>query len=340
MSISVEIHDDGAVFRYPPEYELCVRQFDKLQDQLDGDEIGGKEYLRRLGDLTRRYPLFIDGHAHVGFEQMDRGRIKAALKSFERGFNLGEAALPPDFRGKVEWPRLDNRPFLRAAGGVVECLIALDEIEKAVALMEKILAWDPNDHQGWRFQIGSEYLRNGREEEARELFETNATEFPPYWYELGLYWLLRKNHAKAATCMRLGFVGNPYVAEALFGAELMPPLTIWHDSSFARAATARSYRDSFGAFWVENLESLEFLRWLHGHPRVLAERAAIFECGEALVWERDISKRSRILERKDSLLAKIDDSLSRQIVVPRVDRHGQEVMPWTVATAELLHTFD
>ena len=105
MSISVEISEGEAVFRHPPEYEFCFRQFDQLLDRLDSEEISDKEYLRRLGDL--------------------------------------------------------NRPFLRAASGVIECRTALGENAKAITLMEKILAWDPNDHQGWRWQIGSEYLRGG-----------------------------------------------------------------------------------------------------------------------------------------------------------------------------------
>lgn len=340
MSILVEIQDGGAVFRYPPEYEFCVRQFDKLLDQRDAGEISDKQYLRRLGELTRQYPLFIDGHAHIGFEQLDRGRVRTALECFERGLKLGEAALPPDFQGAVNWPFLENRPFLRAAGGMAECLIALDEIAKAITLMEKIVAWDPNDHQGWRFQIGSGYFRAGRVEEAREVFETNAPEYPPYWYELGLYWLLRENHPKAATCLRRGFIENPYVIEALFGTEVILPLPIWHGSSFARASTARAYAKSFGALWMENLGAMEFLRWLHGHSKALAERAAIFECKEALLWERDFSKRGRILDRENSLLAEIDDRLSEQIVHTRVDRYGKEVMPWTIAGTGLLDTFD
>lgn len=339
MSISVEISEGEVVFRHPPEYEFCFRQFDQLLDRLDSEEISDKEYLRRLGDLTRRYPLFIDGHVHIGFEQLNRGRVKAALKSLERGFNLGEAALPPDFSGTLKWTHLDNRPFLRAASGVVECRTALGEQAKAVALMEKILAWDPNDHQGWRWQIGSEYFRSGRMEDAREVFEANAPEYPPYWYEFGLYWLQRKNHAKAATCLRLGFVSNPYVAEALFGTEFILPLPIWHGTNLAGPSTAQAYASAYGALWVENLESMEFLRWLHGHPKMLAERAAIFECREALLWEADVSKRGRILDREDSLLAEIDDSLSEKLVSARVDRDGNEVMPWTITTAGLLDTF-
>ncbi|MXX05280.1 MAG: hypothetical protein F4Z71_00790 [Gammaproteobacteria bacterium] len=340
MSISVEILDDGAVFHYPPEYDFCYRQFDKLLDQRDAEEISDKEYLRRLGELTRKYPQFIDGHAHIGFEQLGRGRVRAALKSFERGFKLGEAALPEDFDGAVKWTFLDNRPFLRAVGGMAESLIALDDKVKAIKLIEMIIAWDENDHQGWRFQIGSEYLRAGRAEQALEIFENNSEEYPPYWYELGLYWLMRQNFAKAATCLRRGFRSNPYVPETLFGTDLILPLPIWHGSNFNRASTALAYAKAYGALWEENLEAMEFLRWLQGHPKALAERAAIFECREALMWERDVAKRGQILDREKSLFSEMDDRLSEQMVSTRVDRHGKEVLPWTVPTIELLETLD
>ena len=314
MSISVEILDGGAVFRYPPEYEFCDRQFDNLLDQRDASEISDKAYLRQLGELTRLYPLFIDGHVHIGIEQLDRGRFKAALKSIEHGFKIGTDALPPDFQGVVEWSHLDNRPFLRAAANLVDCLNALNEDRKAIELMEQMLAWDPEDHLGLRFKIGSMYFRADRKKEARQVFEANAPVYPPYWYELGLYWLELENDRRAATCLRCGFIENPYVAEAVLGVKVRLPLPIWHGSDYSKPHVAQRYMNLFGSDWVGDLDSLEFLRWLHGHPKVLAERAAICECKEALIWETDVAKRQEIFDRENALLSEIDDRLSGEII--------------------------
>ena len=129
------------------------------------------------------------------------------------------------------------------------------------------------------------------------------------------------------------------MAEALFGTEFILPLPIWHSSNFSRPSTADAYTTAYGSLWVESLGSMEFLRWLHGHPKMLAERAAIFECREALLWEADVSKRGRILDREDLLLAEIDDSLSEQFVSTRIDRDGKEVIPWTIPSTELLDIF-
>ena len=58
--------------------------------------------------------------------------------------------------------------------------------------MEQVLQWNPNDNQGVRLILGSEYLRAGDRAKAGKVLREHAAEYPPYRYELGLLHLQKK----------------------------------------------------------------------------------------------------------------------------------------------------
>ncbi len=328
MTVTLEISEDGAVFRYPESYDDITRELDDLLDESDAGQIDPARYLAELRDLVARHPEFIDGHAHLGIALSERGELECALDAFMRGFTLGESAIPSGFNGTIEWGWLENRPFLRAAHGVAVCHSQFGRNRQALALMEKMLAWNPNDNQGIRYVVGSGYLRAGKLSKARDVFEAEGSYYPPYRYELALLLMRKGSHKAAATSLRHGFVENGYIAEILCGNPNPMPLAIWHGSSFADPDLAQDYVSRYGDLWHRTRDALAFLRWLHTHPKVMAERAAILEWKEALLWEHDYERRRRIIEREKAAARRIDDVLSEEIVVARTDRGGRSVFPW------------
>lgn len=112
---------------------------------------------------------------------------------------------------------------------------------EALAILEKLLAWNPNDNQGVRYLIGSEYLRAGETEKAAVILEAEAHQYPPLHYELALLRFRAGDLVAAATSLRRGFVANGYIAEMLSGALAPAPLAIWHGWNFAEPETARDY---------------------------------------------------------------------------------------------------
>ena len=332
MTISLELMEDGAVFRYPQEYDQCVQEFDRLLDERDAGQLSAKRYLDGLQDLAARYPWFMDVHAHLGFALLKQGKTRRALEACRQGTAIGEAAIPPGYGGVIEWGWLENRPFLRAAQGAVLCYLRLRQWRKALPLMERMLAWNPGDNQGIRHLIGSAYLRAGRLDEARAALETQDDNFPPSRYEKALLLLSEGNYEAAAINLRHGFVANGYIAEILCGMPDPLPLAIWHGSSYAQPALAQEYVQQYGDLWRRTPGAIAFLRWLHTHPKVMAERAAIFECKEALLWEHDFEHRRLIREREEALVNAMDDRLSAEIVVERADRNGHLVWPWLYPT--------
>ena len=326
--IALEIRDDGAAFRHPESHDEAARELDDLLDGSDAGRAAPARYLAELRDIVARHPEFVDGHAHLGIAMSERGETERALDAFMRGFTLGEGAIPSGFDGTIEWGCLENRPFLRAAHGVAACRSQLGRTRQALALMEKMLAWNPDDNQGIRYTIGSEYLRAGKPGEARAVFEAEGPHYPPYRYELALLLLRKGSHKAAVTSLRHGFVENGYVAEILCGNPDPTPLAVWRGSSFADPDLAQDYVSRYGDLWHRTRGALAFLRWLHTHPKVMAERAAVLEWREALLRERDYELRGRIIEREEAAARRIDDGLSEEIVVTRTDRSGRPVLPW------------
>ena len=336
MKIALEMHQDVAVFQYPPGYDAIVEELDDLLDRRGGGRPSTPWYVKALEDLVERHPWFIDGHAHLGNALYDRGTFKPALASCMRGYSLGTEIIPPDFQEFIEWKFLENRPFLRAAHGAALCLLKLKNAGDAIAIMERMLAWNPDDNQGIRYIIGSEYLRIGQEERARSLFETEAAEYPPYWYELALLQFRQGQHAAAATSLRRGFSENVYIPEILCGNPDPLPVGIWHGSSFAEPELAKEYAEQCGKLWRHTPDAIAFLRWLHTHPKVMAERAAVLEPKEALLWERDFDRRGSLLDAVQIAKGGIDDELSNAITADRTDRQDRRVSPWLSSEDQLI----
>lgn len=328
MTVELDLSEDTAIFRYPSGYDRIVNELNDLLDRRDRGELADAGYVSGLKDLVARNPWFIDGHAHLGIALYGQGETESALEACMSGYSLGTQLLTPDMQELVEWRHLENRPFLRAAHGAALCHLRLGGRDKAISIMERILLWNPDDNQGIRYLIGSEYLRTGQEGRAETFFETEAPSYPPYWYEKALLFLRQDRHVAAATSLRRGFVENGYIAEVLCGNPDPRPIGIWHGWAFAEPELAKEYAEWYGGLWHETAHAISFLRWLHMHPLIMSERAAILELSERLLWEFDVERRESISRMQDEALVLIDDELSQEIVVDRADRLGSAVSPW------------
>ena len=98
------------------------------------------------------------------------------------------------------------------------------------------------------------------------------------------------------------------------------------------AVVFQDQRISYAELWRRIPDAMAFLRWLYTHPKILAERAAVLECREELLWEHEFEQRRQLVDREEATLKKIDDSLSAEIVRDRDDRHGRSVSPWLYAS--------
>lgn len=331
MTLKFNIWEDGGIFAFPESHDEILEQFDDLLDRRDSGELSQSRYIVGLKGLLAAEPDFIDGHAHLGYALFDQGKPKLALEACIEGVAVGEQAIPTGFAGAIEWGHLENRPFLRAMHGVVLGHLRLGQRAKALPLMERMLAWNPDDNQGIRYLIGSEYLRAGKAAKARSALAANADQYPPCRYDLALLEFRQGKFAAAATSLRHAFAANGYIAEILCGNPDPSPIAIWHGSNHAEPELARDYVAQYGDLWRETPDAIAFVRWLHTHPKVTAERAALHEGREALLWTSDFEERRGILDRDEVLLRQIDRQTSELIVQPRIDRDEAQVLPWLYA---------
>lgn len=74
--------------------------------------------------------------------------------------------------------------------------------------------------------------------------------------------------------------------------------------------------------------SIRFVNWLFNHSSVMSERAEIMKYAEMLVSEDEPEVWESLFARRETLLEKIDDRLSEEIVQKCKTWHGTVVWPW------------
>lgn len=337
MPLQFEIFDgdSGAFTDNDPAAHRVAEQLEQLYEDYDSGETGEKVYLAALERLRGAAPDVINVYTHIADRFHNQGKPKKALEAALLGLKMANSHIPEGFTGHIEWGHLDNRPYLRLMHYALMSYLRLKRHREAVTMIDLMLARNPNDNQGVRHLLGSEALRAGQYDRAYAVLAEGADDFPPYFYEMAMCCMLKRDWVGAATAMRRGIAANPYIAEFLSGNPYPLPLAIWHDSDLAEPETAIDYVQQYGGLWQEQRDGGPFARWLFNHPKVLAERAAVMECKEALLWEHDTAVRARLVARERKLRAEISDALSRAIVVQRVSEQGKLMWPWEAARHHL-----
>lgn len=330
MRLQFEVFDaeSGAFFYPDAANDTLLAQFDGILGAREAGQLGDKPYLAALDRLLAEAPDFIDAHVEIAAHWYDNGKPKKALDAALAGLRAANRHIPEGYHGRIEWGHLENRPYLRAMDLVLHSYMRLRRHKDAVAIIEAMLSRNPNDNQGVRYLLGSEVLRAGDSDHALRVLQADADGFPPCLYELALCHVQRKEWVAAATALRRGFAANAYIAEILGGCNHPAPLAIWHGSDMDSPDCAAEYLDTYGVLWTTHPEGLLLTRWLFNHPAVLAERAAVMECKESLLWEMDFASRGKIIAKQNKIVSGIDDRLSAAIVTQRKDQRGQMIWPW------------
>jgi len=329
MPLSFKVFDaESGAFTYSGAHDgLLLERYYKLLEERESGRLGTRPCLAALEQMLAEAPDFLEAHAYLAYQWFDQDKPKKALDAAMAGLAIANRLIPEGFHGSIEWGDVNNRAYLRLLHHALTTQVRLHRHKEALALIDIMLARNPNDNQGVRHLLGSEALRTKDYARARAVFEQEA-DYPPYLYELGLYHIIKSDWVSAATALRRGFVANPYIAEVLCGNPAPAPLAIWHDSDLAEPGVALDYVRTYGVLWRYMDYYVGFARWLFNHPRVMMEHAAILECQAALLWEREVDARTRLVEARDGLVEAIDDRLSVAIVTQRIGRDGRPVWPW------------
>lgn len=323
-----EVNDNQGYFVFPEIwFDQFINDVEELIDSYNANEISEKHYINKLRRLAQQEPDFIDIHAHLAYTFLEQDAPRKALNAALKGLAVGNRLIPEGFYGEISWMHPDNQPFLRSLYAAILADVHLQRHKDAIMLIEKILAYNPEDNQGARWLLGPELLRSGDHKGALHVLEEYADEFSPYWYELGLLHFLNGELVKAATAFRHGFTENTYIAEILCGNLHPFPLAVWHNFS-GSPDIAEAYYATYHPLWGQYPEALLFVNWLYNHSSVLCERAEMIRCAEMLMQEEDYRLCEKIFRQQEQLRERIDDQLSEKIVQKYRNMKGEEIWPW------------
>ena len=305
----------------------------ELEDGLDNATLSHQDAITRLTEALTASPDWLEGLLLRAALHSELDEHADSARDYKRAYIRCMAVLPKNFKGPLPWSILDNRTFLRAVAAWGLELVGQQRYDDAIPVLRKLLEWNPNDNQGIRYVLGPTLLRAGRRRQSMKALAETAGENPAMRYELGLAQFEDEKYVDAATTLRHAGIENPYIAEHLTGTLFPEPMPLWLGSNLHDYEGAYDYEEHWSKRWEENGEATDFLRWLHTHPRVMAERAAALAPVEELLWEQDVPRRHALIEKRNAVRAGIDDALSKEIVVRReLHGHGTDY-PWRLLRA-------
>lgn len=135
-------------FAWPSEILNLNNKFEKACQYLEEADLNKAR--RTFNSILKDCPYFIDTLNHLAVIDWDVGHLSRAQNYYLRAFEIGCSVLPPNFRGKLPWGWVENRPFLRTLHGLALVKLRLGDSGGAKELLNWILKLDPEDFMGAR----------------------------------------------------------------------------------------------------------------------------------------------------------------------------------------------
>jgi hypothetical protein len=262
--------------RKPTAREL--RALDAAQDIIHGAwEASGARRSALAEKALAMSPLCADAHVLLAMAEPDPA---VAIGHWRAGVAAGEAAIGPAGFHEMEgafWGFLETRPFMRALHGLAGASWTHGSAEEAIGHARRMLALNPNDNQGVRYQLLGWLLAEGRDAEAAALIDTYPEEGMAVWPWGRTLLALRRDPgaSEAADALAAAMAANPHVAPLLTGAKRTPKRSPafygWGDANEAQVVV-----EEIGAAWMLTPGALDWLkaRLPAAAPRRRAQRAA------------------------------------------------------------------
>ena len=256
-------------FVYPDIYDNLMDEFNAGCELYEQDNLDAAE--RSFRQVLARMPDHLDAIHHLAMVLSEGNPPDQGHDLWAQAVRIGRKAFPQDFklgRDRLEWVRLENRPFLRCLHGLALARYEEEEVEEALRLFQELLSLNPNDNQGVRAMAEGALFKLGRLEDALKITEQYPDDVMPetlYGRALALFKLGRRREATIALKEAVEYL--PLVRKELLKTRHRLPRTARPDRvTVGGADEAYYYWEHMGQFWEEDPEALEWLRGITGQP--------------------------------------------------------------------------
>ena len=260
----VEMEKNNWVFEEDATFTIEV--FERFDQALDSWAKGHDEVAEKmLHAVVAECPHHIDALHHLSLIYRAQGRETEAYICCQAAVGIGLHALPQKFSwrtARLEWPWLENRPFLRAYHSLGMWHLHNDRHDAAIEIFRRLLSVNPNDNQGVRYLLPHCWFEKNELSKILTLCRKYRDDSAPellYSEALALVRLGRNEEARTALerCVaELPLVGR----ELLKKRHPRPKSVLEGYISPGGADQAYYYWQSFGKHWSETESALELLR--------------------------------------------------------------------------------
>jgi len=330
--LGFSVHDEADDYGKPIRVGVFGRdweseeQSDAIMAGVESGDLDHEGAMKQLEQLLEEDPENLEVYNALGTLYWQEELKDAASTLYATAYKRSASLIPSEFKGRILWLEHDNRPFLRIAYGHLLCLMHEGNARSAQALANKLLRWNPVDNLGVRFLLGDIKFIQGDYAGAMKQYLISVADEPIHWYQAALIAFRCDDFLTACTSLRRGIACNPYVAEGILGRTQFADHFYWHGTNLVGAERAVEYLERWPRAWSD--EEADFVDWVFNHSTVLRERAEITEIREGLLEERDVDRRGALLNRQESFMSRLDDTLSKTLVSPVKNRWGEDINPW------------
>jgi tetratricopeptide (TPR) repeat protein len=190
--------------------------------------------------------------------------IEGTLQFFQQGVQAAERALDhqaiDQYIGRI-WDLRMVRAHLDARQGVLECLMSLEDYNKAKLAADELLEINPMDDQGIRYSLLFILTQLKNDQALRQLLDNYSAEVDCHWlYTRALLEFRQKGDSRKSRLLIQDAINqNPFVPEYLTGERLIPdelPENEGIDDEIEAVYYARNYFNT----WWQTKGALAWLR--------------------------------------------------------------------------------
>ena len=138
---------------------------DEFEEALEASRRGDLRAAERIARaVVRKCPNHIDALHHLAIWTKKQGDTVTAYAFCQAAVSIGLHAIPPDFQwdhSRLAWGHLENRPFMRAYHNLAIHRMEQQAWEAAIEILSRLLAVNPNDNQGVRYELPGCWFETG-----------------------------------------------------------------------------------------------------------------------------------------------------------------------------------